>query len=325
MLRMKSRSRPAIPFAVLLSAVAIPAFSGALADYAGQYVLRLGGRNFMVLNLRQDRDTLTGSLSRPRHASLGASFSDIGSEIITETIRFAAPQQDHLHLVAQNPAAPSDTDAFDLTLVPPGHGSLQASGVPLDPWVLTRVPVSPTLSVASDWDAHATYYPDEIGRSNPDMQRIMDEDQKPRQSADMSHADWPLINKQDEDRRKQVRELLSRGALHSGKDFLQAAFVFQHGSTPDDYLLAHTLAMIAVARGNSSALWIATATLDRYLNSIDRPQIYGTQFHVTKDTPWTQEPYNRTLITDELRRQLGVPSRAAQQKQLEGYRSADKH
>ncbi len=83
--------------------------------------------------------------------------------------------------------------------------------------------------------------------------------------------------------------------------------------------------MIAVARGNAGAPWIATATLDRYLKAIKQPQIYGTQFNKSKDTPWTQEPYDRTLISDELRRQLGVPSEAAQQKQLEAYKSADQH
>ena len=308
-------------FLLLLSPIAFPALAATISDYVGQYVLRPGTRNFLVLNLRNVQGTLTGSLSRPRHSSLGISFSDISSEVFTESISSATLQQNHLHLVAKNPTDASDTDAFDLTLLPPNHASLRVFGLPIDPWTLTRVPNSPMLSVATDWDPQHTYYPDEREQSNPEMQRIMDEDQKPRQSKDMSHADWATINKQDEERRKQVRELLSRGALHTGKDFTLAAFVFQHGSTPDDYLLAHTLAMIALARGNPGALWIATAMLDRYLNSIKQPQIYGTQFHNTKETPWTQEPYNRTLISDELRRQLGVPSQAAQQKQLEEYRS----
>ncbi len=312
-------------FLLSLSTVVSPALTATLPDYAGQYVLRLGTRNFLVLNLRDGQGAVTGSLSRPRHASLGSSFSSISSEVLTEPITSAVLQQDHVHLVVKNPTDSSDTDAFDLTLLPPNHASLKLSGLPIDPWILTRVPSSPMLSVAIDWDPHRTYYPDETEQSNPEMQRIMDEDQKPRQSKDMSHADWTTINRQDEERRKQVRELLSRGALHTGKDFEQAAFVFQHGSTPDDYLLAHTLAMIAVARGDPGALWIATATLDRYLNSIKQPQIYGTQFHNTKETPWTQEPYNRTLISDELRRQLGVPSQAAQQKQLEEYKSANQH
>ena len=80
--------------------------------------------------------------------------------------------------------------------------------------------------------------------------------------------------------------------------------------------MAHTLAMIAVARGEDSALWIATATLDRFLQSIGQPQVYGTQFKSGVNDEATQEPYNRDVIADELRRQLGVPSLAAQQEQL---------
>ncbi|MDQ2712261.1 MAG: hypothetical protein M3Y24_08545 [Acidobacteriota bacterium] len=318
-------SRVVAVFSALLSTIVFPAVAATPMDYVGQYVLRLGAKNFIVLNLREVQGTLTGSFSRPRRATLGTSFSNIGSEVITESIISAAVQQDHLHLIAKDPKDPSNTEGFDLTLLPPGHASLQATGTPLDPWTPTRVSPSPTLFVATDWDPHHAYYSDETDQSNPDMQRIIDEDQKPRQSADMSHADWATINKQDEDRRRQVRELLAHGALHTGEDFGHAAFVFQHGSTPDDYLLAHTLAMIAMARGNPGALWIATATLDRYLNSIKQPQIYGTQFHNSKETPWTQEPYNRTLISDELRRQLGVPSQAAQQKQLEEYKTANQH
>ena len=225
-------------FLLLLTTIVFPALTATLPDYAGQYVLRLGTGNFLVLNLRDVLGALTGSLSRPRHASLGSSFSNISSEVFTEPITSAVLQQDQVHLVAKNPTDSSDTDAFDLTLLPSNHASLKLSGLPIDPWILTRVPSSPMLSVATDWDPHRTYYPDETEQSNPEMQRIMDEDQKPRQSKDMSHADWTTINRQDEERRKQVRELLSRGALHTGKDFEQAAFIFQHGSTPDDYLLA---------------------------------------------------------------------------------------
>jgi hypothetical protein len=116
-----------------------------------------------------------------------------------------------------------------------------------------------------------------------------------------------------------VRELLARGKLHTGNDFERAAFVFQHGETPDDYLLAHTLAMVAVARGDGSAIWIAAATLDRYLQSVNRPQIYGTQFKFKSGGHVTQNSYDRQLIPDALRRDLGVPSLAAQQSQRERY------
>jgi hypothetical protein len=133
------------------------------------------------------------------------------------------------------------------------------------------------------------------------------------------------IKKQDEKHRRQVRELLARGALHTGKDFERAAFIFQHGSTPEGYLLAHSLALVAMARGNAGALWLATATLDRYLNSIKQPQIYGTQFHNTKETGWSQEPYNRTLISDELRRRLGVHPRPHTESNLKNTKRRRDH
>lgn len=83
--------------------------------------------------------------------------------------------------------------------------------------------------------------------------------------------------------------------------------------------------MIAVTRGRVSALWIGAATLDRYLQNIGKPQIYGTQFKWnSKDQPTTQEPYDRTLIADSLRRALGVPSQATQEEQRQRY-DADRH
>lgn len=131
--------------------------------------------------------------------------------------------------------------------------------------------------------------------------------------------DWTVVDKADAARRAATRSLLNEGKLHTGEDFQQAAFVFQHGDTPDDYLLAHTLAVVAVAKGQSSAIWISAATLDRYLQSVHQPQIYGTQFDTKPNEPTTPEPYNRGLISDALRRQLGVPSQAAQEEQRKQY------
>jgi hypothetical protein len=114
-----------------------------------------------------------------------------------------------------------------------------------------------------------------------------------------------------------VRKLLADGALSTAADFRAAAFVFQHGGEPNDYLLAHTLAMIAVAKGEQAALWIATATLDRYLIAVGRPQIYGTQYSRDRATrAWTQEPYQRDLVSDALRAQLGVKTSVEQAAQL---------
>jgi hypothetical protein len=161
--------------------------------------------------------------------------------------------------------------------------------------------------------------------TNAEMTAIFDADQ-----ADRAHGgaaiDWSVVTPRDEARRARTLALLDAGALHSGDDFWHAAFVFQHGSQPDDFLLAHTLAVIAAARGRADASWIAAATLDRYLQNIGRPQIYGTQYHMPAGQQATQEPYDRALISDALRQAMGVPGQAEQERrraELEAeYRAA---
>jgi hypothetical protein len=153
------------------------------------------------------------------------------------------------------------------------------------------------------------------------MKVIFDADQADREKEPIN---WNIVGRADFLRREQTRKLLADDALHTGKDFEEAAFVFQHGDQPDDYLLAHTLAMVAVSKGDAKAIWIASATLDRYLINIKQKQIFGTQYNSAAPTgssqsTWTQEPYNRTLVSDALRQQLGVPTQAAQAKQLESY------
>jgi hypothetical protein len=145
--------------------------------------------------------------------------------------------------------------------------------------------------------------------SNPEMTAIYEADQADR-AAGMAKIDWSVVNKRDAERQARTRQLLAEGRLHTGADFLGAAYVFQH-SGGDGFLLAHTLAIIATKKGEPGGLWIAAATLDRYLQQAGHKQIYGTQSTLTNGA-WTKEPYDRDLISDALRRELGVPDLAAQ-------------
>jgi hypothetical protein len=61
-------------------------------------------------------------------------------------------------------------------------------------------------------------------------------------------------NKRDQVRRARIRELLEEGSLKTAEDFHDGAFIYQHGDTPNDYLLAHILAMVAVQKGDSKSL-----------------------------------------------------------------------
>jgi hypothetical protein len=154
-------------------------------------------------------------------------------------------------------------------------------------------------------------------KASSEIDRIYLEDQQARQPPNPS-APKPVY-KSDDEREIATRKLLENGNLKSGKDFEEAAVVFQHSHQSDDYLLAHTLAMVAVSKGNKDAIWIASASLDRYLMAIGKPQIYGTQFMTPAGQHATQEPYNRQLISDQLRKELQVPSQAEQEVRRKGF------
>lgn len=149
--------------------------------------------------------------------------------------------------------------------------------------------------------------------STPEMKAIFDADQSDR--ADEDRIDWSKVGPRDVARRERTLKLLGDGRLNTGSDFRYAALIFQHGDTPNDILLAHTLAVISAAKGESKAAWIAAATLDRYLQYTKQPQIYGTQYSAKQGEAYGQDPYDRRLISDALRRELGVPSLAKQQDQ----------
>lgn len=109
------------------------------------------------------------------------------------------------------------------------------------------------------------------------------------------------VEQRDEQRHAEVRKILAEGKINSGQEYFFAALIFQHSSASEDLMFAHMLAVTAVARGNSSATWMAAATLDRYLWSIKQPQIFGTQFQKGKEGNWTMEPYDRKAASDSIR------------------------
>lgn len=161
---------------------------------------------------------------------------------------------------------------------------------------------------------------------NPDMAALFAADQAVRQNIDPSkYRDRTFVDQMiadDAARRVQTRALLDSGALKTGEDYRAAAFVFQHGSTPEDYLLAHALAVAGVAKGSEQAAWIAAAALDRFLQSVDRKQIYGTQTRMEHGGEPTLEPYDRDLLPDTVRAAANVPSLIEQDSRLAQFRAA---
>lgn len=133
-------------------------------------------------------------------------------------------------------------------------------------------------------------------------------------------------------RREKVRALLAAGELKTGEDFKEAAFIFHHTDDTDDCLFAHVLAMEAVLKGSDSAKWIEAATLDRYLQSLGRPQVFGTQYPLDPNLPHqphpaagsqgpflagrTLAPYDERLLPDSARLDFCVPVLAQQKENV---------
>lgn len=141
--------------------------------------------------------------------------------------------------------------------------------------------------------------------ANSRIERLFQEDQAARSSG--FDGDWDKIAADDAARRKEAAALISNGDIVTADDYYHAAYIFQHGDAPEDYLKAHTLATASALRGRADAAWIAAATLDRYLQSMGKPQIFGTQYKL-RDGEATQEPYDRSIIPDSLRAAFDVRS-----------------
>ena len=136
---------------------------------------------------------------------------------------------------------------------------------------------------------------------NLDLTKLYNADQTEREGP---NVDWTALYHHDIERRVQLRQWLAAGKVVTGIDYYHAAMILQHGQNPDDYLLAHVLAVTAISKGNLDARWLSAATLDRYLRSIWQPQVYGTQYQMTPEKKWVHESMNGMLISDSMRDDL---------------------
>ena len=154
--------------------------------------------------------------------------------------------------------------------------------------------------------------------SNAHLQALVDEDQRVRVGPPLAPEEHARITRTDADRLAAVKKIIAANQLVTSTDFRNAAILLQHGSTSNDYLLSHTLAVIAASKGDKTSVWLSAASLDRYLISIKQPQIYGTQYnHFDPTKPWTQMPYNSDLISDAIRNEFGVPTLKEQKKEID--------
>jgi hypothetical protein len=284
------------------------AASAAMLGPSGTWDLKAGDQTLFRIEIKEEPNGTTATWERPeRFQTDGESFSKIGGRAIRRQSR-------NVRLVGSDIEITFDDAILRLHPIDADHAEMSFKGAPFEPFPLVKAEETP--SPLGPWDSGRSYVPTVNRPTNAEMTAIFEADQADRQNANI---DWSVIGPADDKRRGRTKQLLDTGALQSGDDYYHAAFVFQHGSEANDYLLAHLLATIAIARGRPDAVWIASATLDRYLQAIDKPQILGTQYTIPENGPATQEPYDRALISDAMRKALRVPPLEEQEKRRRQY------
>lgn len=141
---------------------------------------------------------------------------------------------------------------------------------------------------------------------NAELKDLFEQDQAIRQGESF-FKDAERAHAFDRMRRLRVLRLLDDDVPKTANDFFHAAMVLQHGDSPLDYKLSNELCKRAVAIDpmHRGARWLAVASWDRYLGSIGKPQVYGTQFTIVNDK-WYLMRADLDRVTDEERKAAGT-------------------
>jgi hypothetical protein len=295
---------------LLIATFAAASMASAAPDPSGVWALRAEGAVLFTVEVKRTPKGWSGLWVRPEHFNFnGAAISGVKGPVVRRPSIAAREAGGIVEIVFDDPRPDSSPDRITIRPLDGGRAELAWESV-TDRILLVRAARGAAPAPAQL--AGRSFALPFNRPNNAEMTAMFDADQGARLGDKI--IDWSVVAAQDREHRKRAKALLDSGALGSGDDFYHAAFIFQHGDKPEDFLLAHSLAVIAAVRGRPDAAWIAAATLDRYLQSIGQKQVYGTQFSTPAGQAVTQEPYDRTLLSDALRAAMGVPPQAAQEK-----------
>lgn len=151
---------------------------------------------------------------------------------------------------------------------------------------------------------------------NPELLSLYEDDRRERLSQPKANTpEYGAMCARDAARRTRVMEVAAAGGLAAAEDYYHAAWVMNHGDTPDEAASAHAFALRASELGYRPARWLAAAGYDRWQMYQGRPQKYGTNYVYDgrRDRLWDMDPGT----TDEERAAWDVPPLAEQLRKAE--------
>jgi len=147
---------------------------------------------------------------------------------------------------------------------------------------------------------------------NPELIEMFKNDQADR----TNHIDRDILQKNDSLREARVYELLDSNKVRSSLDFNNAALIFHHGEDSVAYAMAVKLMRKSIELDSTRNKWYLAVITDRYLLSINKPQIYGTHYKRLDNNIVVREELDSTKITDAVRVEYGVETLAEQREKL---------
>lgn len=102
----------------------------------------------------------------------------------------------------------------------------------------------------------------------------------------MSRKQLEMMRMRDQVRRIRVSEIFAEGCFKTSDDYAEAALIYQHGEDPDHFYQAFIWSNRAVALGDKDQKQMVALTIDRYLVSIGKKQLFGSQAFASPATNW---------------------------------------
>ncbi len=102
----------------------------------------------------------------------------------------------------------------------------------------------------------------------------------------MSRKQLEMMRMRDQVRRIRVSEIFAEGCFKTSDDYAEAALIYQHGEVPDHFYQAFIWSNRAVALGDKDQKQMVALTIDRYLVSIGKKQLFGSQAFASQATNW---------------------------------------
>jgi tetratricopeptide (TPR) repeat protein len=148
---------------------------------------------------------------------------------------------------------------------------------------------------------------------NQELINMFESDQADRMSGKLTRKQ---INYNDSIREGRVYELLDDEKVRTAKDYTNAGLIFHHGEDSNTYAMAVKMLTKAIEMDSLVNKWFLACATDRYLLSINKPQIYGTHYKRGDDNIVFRRELDSTIISDARRIEFGVETLAQQQEKI---------